>query len=154
MANLATKMDPNVPDVKHRGGARLSKFTTERRETIIAAAGQGLPLASCADLVGVSKHTIADWMDKGETQPDSPYEEFVFAVRSAQARFKLDLLQKIERIGTDTKQWVALMTLLERVFGDEFKRPSTDTKVTVNVGILEQRVHELVEAGEHVYDGN
>ena len=76
------------------------------------------------------------------------------AVREAQARFKLRLVSQIDSIGVETKQWAALMTLLERVFGDEFKRPSEkQTTNNINIGILEKRIHEIEISGDTVYDG-
>lgn len=138
--------------IKGKQGYQPTVFTLEVAEDIVSAAAEGLPLTSCAALAGVSKHTVNDWMQKGE-EGHERYVDFAMAVRKAQAEYKLELIRKVKDIGVSTNQWAALMTILERVYGDEFRRPTEKQDITVNVGILEKRVHELAAQGEVVYDG-
>ena len=150
MSELVKQNGKNA--IKGKQGYQPTVFTLEKQEDIISAAAEGLPLSSCAAMAGVSRHTLEDWMQKGE-EGHERYAEFALAVRKVQAEYKLNLLRKVKEIGIDTNQWAALMTILERVYGDEFKRPTEKQSVTVNVGILEKRVHELAAQGEVVYDG-
>lgn len=138
---------------RKRNVTSLSKFTEQVREILIENARAGAPIKAAAALAGVHPSTVSKWLKDGGEDEESPFAEFAVQFYAAQAEYKMELLAKIRKIGVDSNQWAALMTILERVYPDEFKKPSEGKNVTVNVGILEQRVHEARERGIAVYDG-
>ena len=136
----------------HRAGSP-TKLTPEVHQSIVELISTGKPLLVACGLTRVSKSSVYSWLQKGEDDPDGPCGQFALDVAEAQAMFKAKILDTWYELGMETKQWTAMATLLERLFPEEFKRPSEKQSVTVNVGILEQRVHEMTATGELVYDG-
>lgn len=128
-------------------------FTPKRRKELCESARQGLVPANAGPLAGVPASTLNRWLREGEDDPDGPYGAFSLEFRKNQALFKKELLDQIRRIGVEKDQWAALMTILERVFPEEFKRPAEGANVTVNIGKFESRVHDLIEKGELKYGG-
>lgn len=141
-------------DITLKPRQRGMKLTAQRRNKIVGFIGEGLTPANAGPLTGVSSYWVKKWLEDGKDNPDGPYGKFAFEVEKAQSEFKLRLLRRIEEVGFTSKQWASLMTMLERIFPDEYKRPSeSTTNVNVQVGILEQRIHELDKDGELIYDG-
>lgn len=136
-----------------RNPTDLAKFTPQVQEAVVHNARQGLPQKASAALAGIHPRTLSLWLKDGDADADSPYAEFSVRYHAAQGEYKAELLAEIKRIGFEKDQWAALMTILERVYPEEFKRPGEGTNVQVNVGILEQRVHEAALNGAVVYDG-
>jgi hypothetical protein len=63
---------------------RLSKFTPRRRKSIISALKRGLTRAEAGERVHVAERTIADWLQRGREEPDSPWEAFLLDVEQAE----------------------------------------------------------------------
>lgn len=139
--------------VVKRSTTSLTKFTPKVREAILANARAGAPKTACAALAGIHPATLSRWLREGMDDPEGQYAEFATQFHAAQGEYKMELLAKIKEIGMNSNQWAALMTILERVYPEEFRKPSEGAKVQVQVGILEQRVHEAREKGIAVYDG-
>ena len=139
---------------RKRKPTNLSKFTEQIKEMLVENARLGASQKSAAALAGIHPATLSKWLERGTEEEDGPFADFAVNFFQAQAEYKMQLLAKIREIGVGTNQWAALMTILERVYPEEFRKPNEGKNgVTVNVGILEQRVHEAKERGLVVYNG-
>lgn len=139
----------------HRGF--LTVFEPETAEKIVETVRGGMPLAFAANLARVNAVTVQSWVARGEQDPDHElFGPFAADIREAQAAFVQEAIEGIKDAGlSDAKQWTALMTLLERIYPEYFKRPDSRQNINVNVavGVVERQLHELHEAGEIVYEG-
>lgn len=130
------------------------KLTPEVHETLVYHIASGKPVLVACGLVRVSKSAFYEWIQRGEDDPEGPCGQFALDVAEAQAAFKARILDQWYNLGVETKQWTAMATLLERLFPDEFKRPSEKTTNIVNIGKWEQTVHQAQAAGELPYTGS
>lgn len=144
-----TELDKTVHgEVVSNGKSTISKFTPSRKADILTHAKTGLSVKAIAPLAGIHPATLHKWLQLGaqhaEEEVESEYLEFAIAFLKAQAEYKKDLVAEWRKVAEETKQWAGLATLAERLFPEEFRRPSekTDVNVNVQVGVLEQRVHE------------
>lgn len=131
-------------------------LTEEMAENVITKVGKGMPYALACQMFGITQTTAANWLQRGEDEPDGTFGPFSMAIRQAQAAFVEKAIDGITDAGlSDAKQWTALMTLLERIYPEYFKRPSEKGDITINnvIGVVEGRVHQLHEAGEIQYGG-
>lgn len=132
-------------------------YTPEIGAAIVAEIEEGLPINLAANLNRIPQGTVHGWIRRGEENPDGTFGAFAADVREAQARFVKRAINGIKEAGfKNTQQWTALMTLLERIYPENFRRPDQRSNVNVNVavGVVEKKLHELHAAGEIVYDGN
>lgn len=137
-------------------GKFVSIYNDQVGGEIVAAVRSGLPYTFACHKHGVKQSTGAMWLKRGEEEDGSSFEDFAMAVRQAQAEFVEEAIQGIKDAGlSDAKQWTALMTLLERIYPEYFRRPSDGASTTINVavGLVEKKLHELHAAGEIVYTG-
>lgn len=101
---------------------RPSECTPEAIEKFCAARRDGLPLDDCAILAGVGLGTHKDWFRRGRNY-EEPYYTFCAEVKKAEAQFKQERINLIKASHDgDPKNWVASMTLLERLFHADFGR--------------------------------
>ena len=132
-------------------------LTDDLADAIITKVAKGMPYALACNMNGISQSTGANWLQRGEEEPDGTFGPFSMAIRKAQAEFVERAIDGIVDAGlSDAKQWTALMTILERVYPDYFRRPSEKGgDITINnvIGVVEGKVHQLHEAGEIQYDG-
>ena len=133
-------------------------YNQQLHDGIVDAVRSGMPVTFAAHLCRVNQPTVSNWLASGEEDPAGTFGEFAADVRQAQAEFVKEAIDAIKDSGmSDTKQWTALMTLLERIYPETFRRPGNDTNVNVGVGIqvglVEKQLHELHDAGEIVYTG-
>lgn len=133
-------------------------YSQPLHDAIVDAVRDGMPLTFAAHLTRVSQPTVSTWLSNGEADPNGQYGPFAADVRQAQAEFVQEAIRAIKDSGmSDAKQWTALMTLLERIYPETFKRPDNNTNINVGVGVqvglVEEKLHELHAAGEIVYDG-
>lgn len=134
----------------------LRTFTPEIGDKIVESVAQGMPLGFAAHLHKVPKSTVERWVAEGEDDHDHELSEFAAEVRAAQAMFVQEAIEGIKDAGlSDAKQWTALMTLLERIYPEYFRRPSEQktTNINIAVGVVERQLHEMHLNGEIVYEG-
>lgn len=84
------------------------KFNEEISEELCTAHESGLPLTSCAKLVGLHRNTVGNWLRKGQS-PRSKYHQFYKNWQRANAEFQKYHLKKIN----DSKDWRASQYLLQ-----------------------------------------
>lgn len=157
LAPVPTKKMPQAKLVKSPTG-QPSLYSPQIHAAIVDAVREGMPVTFAAHLCRVAQPTVSRWLDEGEADPASRFNEFALDIRQAQAEFVQEAIRGIKDSGlSDAKQWTALMTLLERIYPEHFRRPGNDTNinvgVNVGVGVVEERLRELHDAGEIVYDG-
>jgi hypothetical protein len=136
-------------------GSGKTTFTVALGNSIIQSCRDGMPFTFAAQLHRIPQSTAATWLQKGEEDPDGTFGDFAIDVRQAQAEFVQEAIEGIKKAGlNDARQWTALMTLLERIYPESFKRPSERGDINIAVGIkLEDRLHKLHEEGVIEYTG-
>lgn len=139
---------------KGRGG-----FATKFEPAVVAGIVEdiqfGMPITMAAHHRRVAQSTVSNWLAKGEADPEGIYGEFAADVREAQAQFVHEAIDHIKQAGiSDAKQWTALMTLLERIYPEYFKRPDgiTINNIQNNVSV-EAVLHEMHKEGVIEYTG-
>jgi hypothetical protein len=138
-------------------GNAKTTFTPALGQSIIQSCREGMPFAFACHLHRVPQSTGATWLQKGEEDPTCTTGDFATDVRQAQAEFVQEAIEGIKRAGlNDARQWTALMTLLERIYPETFKRPSErGGDINIAVGVrLEDRLHKLHEENVIEYTGS
>lgn len=64
-------LEPDIGPCKDHLKGRPSKFTEDRRDTILESASKGLSMAGCARAAGVPKQTLHDWLQNHEDFSDA-----------------------------------------------------------------------------------
>jgi hypothetical protein len=135
----------------------LTTLTPAIQQHIVEQCREGMPLVFAAQRCRIPKSTVEHWLQAGEAEPDGTFGDFAAEVRSAQGDFVFEAIKGIKQAGfDDAKQWTALMTLLERIYPEYFKRPS-DKNVNIQnniaIGFVERELHRLHEEGVIEYTG-
>ena len=105
---------------------------------------EGLPLKYCADIVGVDRRTIYNWMEKGEKAKSGKYREFYIDMQKARAKFILHHQRKI----ANSPSWMASQYLLQCVDSEfvvaEKQQIEAETKATIQaeVDMTDPRIQE------------
>lgn len=92
----------------------------EVKDVLIEALRSGMPKTKAAELCGISRSILYEWISRGENG-DTEYVDISDTIKKAQADFVKEALSKIKEAG-DNKQWQAYAWLLERMFRREFGR--------------------------------
>lgn len=120
---------------------------------VVESIRAGMPLNMAAQFHRIPSRTVRNWLDKGEDGQD-PYEAFAIEVRQAQAEFVMQCIEGIKAAGfKDAKQWTALMTMLERLYPEDFRRPTERTENLHLHGFVDGRIQELMNEGRVAYTG-
>ena len=106
---------------------------------------EGLPLKYCADIAGVDRRTIYNWMDRGEKAKSGKYRDFYLDMQKARAKFILHHQRKI----ANSKSWMASQYLIQCVDPDEYvvaekQKIESETKATIQaeVDMTDPRIQE------------
>ena len=106
---------------------------------------EGLPLKYCADIVGIDRRTIYNWMEKGEKARSGKYREFYLDMQKARAKFILHHQRKI----ANSPSWMASQYLIQCVDPDEYvvaekQKIESETKATIQaeVDMNDPRIQE------------
>jgi hypothetical protein len=82
--------------------ARLPrKFTPQKRETLLIAAGKGYPKETCAELAGISYETLRVWLANPEELEE--LAEFAAEFAAARAQKIAELQDSIDEAGNDVE---------------------------------------------------
>lgn len=142
--------------VPYQGSGWALALTPEIGEKILEHVRSGMPYSMACNLERVPQSTGASWLAKGEEDPDGNFGDFAADVRQQQAEFVQEAINGIKQAGlNDARQWTALMTLLERIYPEQFRRPSEKAGNTINIAIgnFEKKVHELRSTDDIVVSG-
>jgi hypothetical protein len=82
---------------------------------------EGLSYERCTDLVGISRQTLYDWLNRGSAEPETRYGRFERAVRRANAQAVRKLHNEVRK---SNPQWI-----LERRFS-EYAPPRSRTEIS------------------------
>lgn len=112
------------------------KFSDEICNCLIENYGKGLPLKYCADIAGVHRNTVTNWMNKGEAARSGKYREFYLDMQKARSKFISKNLQDIQ----DNKSWMAKQYLLQVTDPEQFvvaekQQIEAETKQTIQAEV-------------------
>lgn len=97
---------------------------------------EGLPLKYCADIVGIDRRTIYNWMEKGEKARSGKYREFYLDMQKARAKFILHHQRKI----ANSPSWMASQYLIQCVDPETYvvaekQQIEAETKSTIQAEV-------------------
>lgn len=87
----------------------MVKFNEEICKELCQLHQEGLPRTSCADIVGINRRTLYDWLKKGENAKSGKYREFYLNWQKASALYEREHLQQIR----GSPSWLAHQYLLQ-----------------------------------------
>lgn len=148
-----------VRELRASGGKgkppNLTKFTPERVAVIFEALHKGYPKSTAAELAGVTRQTVDNWIKKGQaadeklsdleeiSDEEERYLYFYYGAQQAMAGFEKKALESIKESGFKHGNWQALMTLLERTRPEKYSRrqevehsghSSGEISITLDIG--------------------
>lgn len=115
---------------KNKAG-RKDKLTPDIQRKILKALELGAYIKTACDFAGISRETFYYWLERGRTEPNSKYANFLTQVNETLAKAELQSLQKIK----DSEQWQAHAWILERRFNSRWgKRDALEITDEKTVG--------------------
>jgi hypothetical protein len=94
-----------------------SKLTNDVQQKICNAVSSGQTFECAASLVHVDRHTLNDWRQRGQQEPDSRYGEFNRALESALLASETMMVHKI----LSDPDWKAAKWILKNRFPDRYR---------------------------------
>ena len=127
----------------------MAKFNEDTCNCLVENYAEGLPIKYCADIAGVSRQTVYNWMEKGKKAKSGKYRKFYLDMQKARSRFIKHHYKKIE----ENKDWRASQYLLQvtdqNFIVTEKKQVEADVKTKVDLlAKLERPLPELKEDDE------
>ena len=123
----------------------MVKFNEQICEELCALHSEGLPQKSCADLVGINRRTLYDWLKKGEKAKSGKYRQFYINWLKSSAKYEREHLNHIR----DSPSWLAHQYLLQvkdpetYVVAEKQQIESTnETTLTADVDMTDPRITE------------
>ena len=123
----------------------MANFNEEICKEICDLHSEGLPQKSCADLVGINRRTLYDWIQKGKNAKSGKYKQFYQNWLKASAKYEREHLSHI----SDSASWLAHQYLLqvkdpETYVVAEKQQIEAETKTTLeaNVDMNDPRIRE------------
>jgi hypothetical protein len=116
-------------------------------QTFLEAVLEGNYIETAAEVAGLSKVTVYDWVKRGDTG-EAPFNLFANAMKRASAQAERDAVKNVRRAGKDDRFWAAEMTYLERRHPDKWARRSEDSggpKVVVQIGVRDSDVQVSIQ---------
>lgn len=106
----------------------MVKFSEDIVKKLCAERESGISITDCADLCGVSRKTLYNWIDKGKNARSGKYRDFYERFEKANADFKKSLVDDIKK----DKTWQSSAWLLERTFPEQYgKKDKLDMRANV-----------------------
>ena len=114
----------------------MAKFNEDTCQCLIENHGKGIPLKQCADIAGISRTTLYNWMNKGEKSKRGKYHDFYVDMQRARAKFISHHLQKIG----ENKSWMSSQYLLQVTDPEQFvvaekQQIEAETKSTIQAEV-------------------
>lgn len=119
-------------------------------QELLEAVDNGNYIETAAELAGISKTTIYEWLKRGEAG-ETPYKSFANALKRASARAEAAEVTKVREAGNDPRFWAASMTYLERRHPERWARRQEGNdgpKVIVQIGVRDSDVQVSIAAGQ------
>lgn len=152
---------------KRKGVPPLFVSNPDFRRDFLDNIRLGLNIDDSCHLAGCHPSSFDLWKQKANKGMEE-YRDFMLEIAKARAECKSVLVRKVHDASDDPRNWTAAMTLLERLFPEEFGRKDKkiveeDKKVSINVNSvsaeevakrreLEKKEREALDA-EVVEDG-
>ena len=139
-----------------------TKFNEQICEELCALHAEGLPQKSCADLVGIDRRTLYNWIQQGKNAKSGKKRDFYIRWIRAAARYEREHLNKI----SDSSSWLAHQYLLQVkdpetyvVAEKQEMEMKADTNITADVDmtnpvITENDLEMLKDLIEDKHDDN
>jgi transposase len=108
---------------------------------------EGNYIETAADVAGLSKVTVYDWIKRGEAG-DIPFNLFAVAMKRASAQAEREAVKNVRTAGKEGRNWAAEMTFLERRLPEKWARRSEDSagpKVVVQIGVRDSDVQVSIQ---------
>ena len=87
----------------------VTKFNEQLCEELCTLHAEGLPQKSCADIVGIDRKTLYNWIQKGKKAKSGKYRQFYINWLKASAKFEREHLSHI----SESTSWLAHQYLLQ-----------------------------------------
>ena len=123
----------------------VTKFNDKICEEICALHSEGLPQKSCADMVGINRRTLYEWLQQGKKAKSGKKRRFYLNWKRAEAKYEMEHLSHI----SDSTSWLAHQYLLqvkdpETYVVAEKQQIEAETKTTLeaNVDMNDPRIRE------------
>ena len=105
---------------------RPSKLTAELAQAFCDALRRCWHVETAADLCGIHRATVYDWIKRGKREQEGPHAEFYRQVKKALAETSADCVQEIQAAGKSS--WQACAWLLERRYPELWSSVVNDVK--------------------------
>ena len=109
---------------------RKTKFNEVTIDTIITAHSNGLPMKYCADLAGIGRQTLYDWINKGKKSKKGKYHDFYMKFVKARSQFILYHMKKINK----AEDWRSSQYILSVIDKEEFS-PKFEHDVNSDINV-------------------
>ena len=110
--------------------ARPSKISKKKCQILLEGRAAGLTKDRCADLAGIHRNTLSNWLDKGEKAKSGIAHQFYLDWQEADVRFEMMELKRI----MDSKDWRAHQYILAKTYPDEYNiSQKVESKVEAEV---------------------
>ena len=124
--------------------ARPTKFNEDICNELCQLHSEGLPQKSCADMLGIARKTLYNWLQKGEKARSGKYRQFYMNWLRAEARYEQEHLNHIR----GSSSWLAHQYLLqvkdpETYVVAEKQEMETTVKadITADVDMTDETIH-------------
>ena len=128
-----------------RSDTMVTKFNDKICEEICALHSEGLPQKSCADMVGINRRTLYDWLQQGKNAKSGKKRKFYLNWIKAEAKYEMEHLSHIG----DSTSWLAHQYLLQVKDPETYVvaekqqiEAETKTKLEANVDMNDPRIRE------------
>ena len=113
-----------------------TKFNEQICKELCDLHSEGLPQTSCADIVGIDRKTIYNWLKQGENAKSGKKREFYLNWKKAEALYEREHLQHIR----GSPSWLAHQYLLQVKDPDTYvvaekQQIEAETKQTINAEV-------------------
>ena len=122
-----------------------TKFNDQICEELCTLHAEGLPQKTCADLVGIDRKTLYNWIQQGKKARSGKKRDFYIRWVRAAAKYEREHLNQI----SDSSSWLAHQYLLqvkdpETYVVAEKQQIEAETKQTIeaNVDMTDPRIQE------------
>jgi transposase-like protein len=124
---------PAKPKAAPAKVGRPTKLTKELVRDIAEAVSEGMTYTLAAQLHGVTRKTLYNWLKAGEDADDeSPEAEFLHALKKAEAEGALASLRRVRAGGMS---WQSSAWILERRYRDDYAAQKIDHTGTITLNV-------------------
>jgi transposase-like protein len=118
---------------------RDSKLTKERQEAIAAMIEDGHSITSAARSNGVTKQTVMNWLDRGETQENGIYAQFFDRYTRARGEGEKTYLDLVMNMAEEEDDHRFIASLMKQRYPESWGDTETGVEAdTLNIQVSEQ----------------